>query len=104
MGMEDDVGDIAHAKLKAIVPFQSLPVNPLAVDEGAVLAALIDHAELPVFRHDEGMIARHTGICDNQIFINLSSDTEWAMVEIDGTLVISLNEDQDGEYSRPRIR
>ena len=49
VGMKNDVGDIADAEFKAIIPFQGLALNPLAVDEGPMLAALIDHAELPVF-------------------------------------------------------
>ena len=49
MGMKDNVGDVADAKLKAIVPFQSLALNAFAVYERSVLAALIDYAELPIF-------------------------------------------------------
>ena len=49
MRMKDDVGDIADTELKTIIPFQGLALNPFAVDESPVLAALIDYAELPVF-------------------------------------------------------
>ena len=47
--MENDVGDVANTELDAVVALQILALNPLAVDEGPMLAALIDHAELPVF-------------------------------------------------------
>lgn len=50
------------------------------------------------------MIARHTGIRNNQILIDFSSYAEGAMVEIDVALLVALDEDQDGEYSRAGIR
>ena len=102
--MKNDVGNIADAEFQAIIPLQSLALNPLAVDKSPMLAALIDNAELPVFRHDQGMIARHTGICDHQILINFSSYAEGTVVEIDIALLVALDEDQDGEYSGACVR
>ena len=50
------------------------------------------------------MIARHTRIRDNQILINFSPHAEGTMVEINVALLIALDEDQDGEYSRAGVR
>ena len=102
--MKNDVGNIADAKFKAIISFQRLALNLLAIDKSPVLAALVDDAELPVFGHDQGMIARHTRIRDHQILINFSPYAEGTMVEIDVALLVALDEDQDGEYSGAGVR
>ena len=62
MGMKNDVGNIAHAELDAIVALQRLALHPFAVDESSVLAALVDNAELSVFGGDqEHGRGRHEG-------------------------------------------
>src|SRR5216683_760593 len=47
------------------------------------------------------MVAGDARVGDNQILINLASDGERSMVEIDGALIVPLHEDQRGENSRP---
>src|SRR5713101_1456269 len=47
------------------------------------------------------MVAGDARVGDNQILINLASDGERSMVEVDGALIVPLHEDQRGENSRP---
>ena len=101
MGMEDDVGNIADTELDAIVPLQSLALYPFAVDESSMLAALVDDAKLPVFGGDQSMVAGDARIGDHQVLINLASDGERSVVEIDGALVVPLHEHQGGKNPRP---
>ena len=100
MGMEDDVGNVADAELDAIVPLQSLALYPFAVDESSVLAALVDDAELSVFRGDQSMVAGDARVGDDQILIDLATHGERSVVEVDGALVVPLHEHQGGENPR----
>ena len=55
--MEYGVNRIAGAEFEAVVAFQLPPLHPLAVDESAVLAALVLHEELAVFGNEERVVA-----------------------------------------------
>ena len=102
MGMKDDVGNIAHAELDAIVALQRLALHPLAVDERSMLAALVDDAELAVFGGDQGVVAGDARVGDDQVLVHLAAHRERSVVEVDGALVVPLHENQGGKNSRPR--
>ena len=104
VGMENDVSNVAHAKLDAVVPLQGLALDSFAVDESSVLAALVHHAELPVFRGDQSMVAGDARIGDDQVLIDLATDRERGMVEVDGALIVALHENKGRKNSRPRGR
>ena len=98
--IEDDVGNIAHAEFKAVVFFQDLPLHSLAINEGPMLAALVDDVETSIFGNDDCVIARNARVGNDEILINLATDGERAVVEIDGLLFIALHEHQGGKDSR----
>jgi hypothetical protein len=65
LGIEDHVGDIANSKFQPVVALQRLALDFLAIDKGAVLAALVHHAEFAVFRDDHGMVTGDAGVGDD---------------------------------------
>src|SRR5215470_17086374 len=97
VGIKDDVSHITNAKFHPVIAFQRFPLHPFAVNECPMLAALIEHIELAVFRRDESMITRDARIGDYQVFVYSASDAERTVVEIDGALLVSLHENQRGE-------
>ena len=102
-GIENRVGRIPRSEFQAIIPLQFLALNSFAIDECAVLAALIDQEEKSVFlQHNERVIALHSRIRDNQIFIYLASHTERSAVENNIFLLVSLHQHQRRKHSRPR--
>ena len=91
------VRDIANAKFHPVIPFQALTLHAFAVDEGPMLASLIVHIELAVFQRNQRVIPRHTRIRDHQILIYFAADSEGAVIEIEGALLVSLHEDERRE-------
>ena len=47
--MENKVGNVAGAEFQPVIALQLVPVNFLAIDEGAVFAAQIDDKKFAVF-------------------------------------------------------
>src|SRR5579871_20991 len=98
--IENGIGGVARSELEAIVALQFLPLNALAVNESAVLAALIDKKKSALFEHDESVIARHARIGDDQILIDLAPHAEGRAVQDDILLFISLDQYQRGKDTR----
>src|SRR4029077_1595145 len=94
MGVEDDVRNVAHAELDPIVPLQSLALDPFAIDESSMLAALIHYAELSVLRGNQGVVAGDARIGDDQVLIDLSAHRERSVVKVDVALVVPLHENE----------
>ncbi len=95
--VEDNVDGISRPKLNAIISLQQLALDALAINESSVLAALVNYEELPVLRNDESMVAGNPGIGNYQVLVHLSTDGKRTMVEIQGSLLSSLHEDQTRE-------
>src|SRR5215470_8657541 len=95
--IKNNIGHIANAEFHPIVLFQGFALDPLAIDESSVLAALIKHIELAVLGRYQRMIPRDPRVGNHQILVDLSTYSERGVVEIDGALLVSLHEDQDGE-------
>src|SRR5207302_6595542 len=91
---------VARAKFQAVVVLQLLPLDAFPVDERAVLAALIYKKELPVFQKDLPMIARHPGICDHQILVDLAPYAERCPVEHNIFLLVPLHQNQSRKNPR----
>jgi len=104
MGVEDDVRNVAHAELDPIVPLQSLALDPFAIDESSMLAALIHYAELSVLRGNQGVVAGDARIGDDQVLIDLSAHRERSVVKVDVALVVPLHENESGKNPRTRGR
>lgn len=95
--VEDDIGKIANPELQAIVLLQWLTLDFLAIDKRSVLAALVYHAELPIFRNDHGVVARNPRVRNDQILVDFSAHAEGTVVKLDDSLLISLHIDQGGK-------
>jgi len=95
--VEHDVGLIPAAKLEPVAAFQRLPLDARAVDEGAVLARVIDENKPAVLQHDVRVISRDTRLLDEQVFIPLAAHAEWRPVQDDVLAHASLHEDQHWE-------
>ena len=78
--LEDDVTGVARAELQTVIGLKLAALHAFAVQERAMLAALVDHKKFVVFRDDDGMIARHTRVADHQILLSLTSYREWRVV------------------------
>jgi hypothetical protein len=65
LGIEDDVGDIAHAKLHAVVALKLFALHTLAVNKSTVLAAQVLDEKLSVIRHDKRVVAGNARVSDN---------------------------------------
>ena len=99
--MEHHIANFANAEFETVIPLEAFALDPFPVDEGAVLAALIDNVVFPVFRHDESVVARDAGIGDHQILIHFAAHAERSTVENDVSLLVALHEHERGKYSRP---
>src|SRR6058998_2931902 len=97
--MKNGVNRIARAKLKTVISIERFTFHAFAIDEGAVLAALVLDKELPACRNDEGMIAGNPGVGDYEIFFQLSTNSERAVVEVHGALLGPVNENEAGKDS-----
>ena len=97
--IEDGVAGIARSKFQAVVAFQLLPLNAFAVDERAVLAALINEKESVFFEHDQRVIARDPRIGDHQILIHFAAHAERRAIEDDVLLLVPLHQHQRREHT-----
>src|SRR6185437_14893607 len=95
--MKDGVNRVACAKLKAIIALQFLAIDALAVHERSVLAALVLHIKTTVFRNNQRMIPRDTRVGDNEVFVHLAADAEGRVIEVERSLLATVDEDQAGE-------
>ena len=98
--MENQVGDIARAKFQPVVALELVPLDPLAVDEGAVLAALVDDEEFAILGDNRRMLARHARVGDHQVAIHLAPHCVRRVVQRQRLLLASLHEDRDGKDAR----
>ena len=98
--MENDVGDVANTEFDAVVALQILALNPLAVDERSMFTALVNDEEFSVFGCDQGVIAGDTRVGDDQVLVDFPSYGEGSVVEIEGALLVALNEDECREDPR----
>ena len=99
LGMKDRVNRIAGAEFQAIVALELPPLHALAVDERAVLAALVLHEKLAVFRKQQGVVARDPGIGNGQVFFHFAADAERGVVEVEGPLLTAVDKNQAREYA-----
>ena len=95
--MKNRVNRVTGAKLEAVVALELPTLHAFAIDERAVLAALVLHEELSVFRKKKGMVARDPGICNRQVFFHLAANTERSVIEVEGTLLAAVNKNQAGK-------
>ena len=102
--IEDHIHGVADAELQAVAALELLALHSFPVDEGSVLAPLVDDVELSIFRNNQGMITRNPGIGNGQVLIGFASDCEGTAVQIDLALGAVLHEHQHGKYARSRFR
>ena len=97
--IENHVRNFTNAELQPVVAFESLTLDSFPVDERPVLAALVDDAEDSVFGHDQRMVPGDARVGDDQIFVDFSSYTKRTVIEVNDTLLISLDKHKCGKYS-----
>ena len=95
--IENDIGRIAGAKFHPVIALKFLPLDTFPIDEGAVLASLIDQKELAALQFDLRVVARDARVGDHQVFVHLAADGEGGPVENNILLFISLHKHERGE-------
>ena len=88
---EDDIGNIANSELHTIVALQPLALYPLPVDVRTMLAALVDDEKVPVFGHNERMVARHARVGNHQVLVDLAAHGKRRAVHDNRSLLVTLN-------------
>ena len=72
-----EVGAIERAEVDNVVfPDELAGGRGLAIDEGAVAAALIDDEAAAAFEHDVGVTARNEGMGEDQVILGQAADGE----------------------------
>ena len=98
--MKNQVRDVARAELQSIVARQFAAIDAFAVDEGSMLAALVDDKEFAVLGHDVGMLARDPRIGNHQIAVHLAADGVRSVIQRQRLLLVPLDVDHDRENTR----
>src|SRR5215472_1745481 len=94
--VEDNVDMVLRAEVNAVAIRQSVAVHLLSVDEGPVLASLIDDAVLAVHQDDLGVIARDAWVGDDEVLLRPAADGEWYFLQRDLALLLPFDKHQIG--------
>src|SRR5215470_15159505 len=95
--MENRVDGVTSAEFKPVIALKLPALDPFAVDECAMLAALVLDKKLSALGNYDCMVTRHAGIGDDQVFLHLAANAKGAVVEIESALLGPLDEDEAGK-------
>src|SRR5690349_5952027 len=90
--VEDDVDMVLRTEMNAVAVRQSVAVHLLTVDEGPMLASLIDNAIFAVNQDDLGMIARDPRIGNDEVLLGTTANREWHLLQRDLPLLLAFYE------------
>ena len=78
---EQNIRRALHAEFNVIVATQLAPVDPLAVDEGAVAAALVENVDAIRLFQEMSMLARDARIGHDQVAIGATANGKGEVIE-----------------------
>ena len=81
--VEDDMDMVLRTEMNAVAVRQSVAVYLLPIDEGPVFAPLIDNAVFAINQNDFGMVARDTGVGNDEVLLGTTANREWHLLQRD---------------------
>src|SRR5215470_2740146 len=97
--MEYRIDGVTRAEFQAVVALELFTLYSFAVDERAMLAALVLDKKLSVLGNYDRMVAGDPGIGDDQVFLHLAANAKRTVVEVESSLLAALDENQAGKNS-----
>src|SRR5580658_7495334 len=101
-GIKKNVGGITRPEFQAVIALEFLALDPLSVDERAMLASLIDQVEVVAFQHNLRVVAGDARVGNDEVLINLASHVERRTVQHDIFLIVALDKHQRGKHTGTR--
>lgn len=90
--VEDDMDMVLRTEVNTVAVRQSVAVNLLPIDEGPVLAPLIDNAVFAINQDDLGMVARDTRVGNDEVLLGTTANREWHLLQRDLPLLLAFYE------------